>query len=365
MPNRGRKFALSAAVSVLSLSLTLVGPATLANAETVAPTPAATSAAPQTVAGAQAALDAIEAEVGMLEERYVEAMLAQEAATKRAAALQADVAAQQAKVSALRKQAAVIARASFQNSGVDTTTQLFVSGDPDSFLQQITTVSKVDENMNGVLQQFQAQQANLTDLKRAADAETAKAADAVKSMADATAAAKIKADEQTAILNKLTEAQRAALAAAQASTVGTTPTTSATTSANSSSTSTSSYSGSTAASKAASYARAQVGKAYVWGAEGPNSFDCSGLMVAAYGSAGISIIHSANGLSGYGRSVSKSDLQVGDLIFWYSPIHHVGMYVGNGMMVHARNVNVGVVLQSVDSYIAMGAPYSGAVRIVG
>jgi cell wall-associated NlpC family hydrolase len=117
--------------------------------------------------------------------------------------------------------------------------------------------------------------------------------------------------------------------------------------------------------QAVAYALAQVGDSYVWGAEGPSAFDCSGLMVAAYRSAGVSITHSAIGLSRTGRSVSKSNLQPGDLIFWYSPVHHVGIYVGGGMMVHARNVRVGVVKQSVDSYIRQGAPYSGAVRIVG
>ncbi|MBK1786228.1 C40 family peptidase [Prauserella cavernicola] len=77
------------------------------------------------------------------------------------------------------------------------------------------------------------------------------------------------------------------------------------------------------------------GSPYGWGATGPSSFDCSGLTQWAYSQAGISIPRTSSSQSTYGQSVSRDQLQPGDLVFFYSPVTHVGMYIGNGMMVHA------------------------------
>jgi cell wall-associated NlpC family hydrolase len=82
-------------------------------------------------------------------------------------------------------------------------------------------------------------------------------------------------------------------------------------------------------------ALAQVGKPYVWGGAGPNSYDCSGLVQFAYAAAGVSLPHSSSMQSTLGTPVSIADLQPGDLVFFYSPVSHVGMYIGNGQMVHA------------------------------
>jgi len=129
--------------------------------------------------------------------------------------------------------------------------------------------------------------------------------------------------------------------------------------------STSSSSGLTSAQQTlVDYVKSKVGDAYVWGAAGPNSFDCSGLTMMAYKQVGISLPHHAADQATLGTAVSRANLKAGDLIFWYSPVSHVSMYVGNGIMVHARNSTVGVVEQSVDSYINMGGSYAGARRFV-
>jgi peptidoglycan DL-endopeptidase CwlO len=94
------------------------------------------------------------------------------------------------------------------------------------------------------------------------------------------------------------------------------------------------------------YAEAQVGKPYVWGADGPSSFDCSGLTMMAWRQAGISLPHSATAQYSVGRHVTRAELQPGDLIFRYSPISHVAMYVGNGMQVAATHTGSTVKLQS-------------------
>ena len=90
-----------------------------------------------------------------------------------------------------------------------------------------------------------------------------------------------------------------------------------------------------AAQVAVDTALAQLGKPYVWGGAGPNVYDCSGLTQYAYGAAGTYLPHSSRMQSGHGVPVSSANLQPGDLLFFYSPVSHVGMYIGNGQMVHA------------------------------
>jgi cell wall-associated NlpC family hydrolase len=116
---------------------------------------------------------------------------------------------------------------------------------------------------------------------------------------------------------------------------------------------------SSGARAAVATALAQVGKPYVWGAAGPNAFDCSGLMQYSWSVAGVALPHSSGGQSGMGTPVSRSQLQPGDLVFFYSPVSHVGMYIGNGQMVHAATSGTPVQVVSLDS---MGS-YNSARRV--
>jgi len=92
---------------------------------------------------------------------------------------------------------------------------------------------------------------------------------------------------------------------------------------------------STKAAKALAFARAQIGKPYVWGATGPGSYDCSGLTQAAWKAAGVTLPRTTYDQVNAGTTVSLTDAQPGDLIFFYDDISHVGIYIGNGMMIHA------------------------------
>ncbi|MGW2718042.1 NlpC/P60 family protein [Streptomyces sp. NPDC001492] len=91
----------------------------------------------------------------------------------------------------------------------------------------------------------------------------------------------------------------------------------------------------TKAEKALAFARAQIGKPYVWGATGPDSYDCSGLTQAAWKAAGVDLPRTTYDQVNAGTTVSLTDAQPGDLIFFYDDISHVGLYIGNGMMIHA------------------------------
>ena len=94
-------------------------------------------------------------------------------------------------------------------------------------------------------------------------------------------------------------------------------------------------------------AMAQQGKPYVWAAAGPAAFDCSGLMLFAYAQAGISLPHSSGAIRSMTQRISADQLQPGDLVFGGSPVHHVGMFIGNGQMVNALHSGTNVEIDSI------------------
>jgi peptidoglycan DL-endopeptidase CwlO len=116
----------------------------------------------------------------------------------------------------------------------------------------------------------------------------------------------------------------------------------------------------TIGAQALRYALSRRGDPYVWGAAGPSAFDCSGLVMWAYAQVGISLPHYTGAQWTMGIHVSRSQLQPGDLVFFYADVSHVGMYIGNGLMVDAPDFGQAVQVQPV-----MWAVYAGAVRIVG
>ena len=304
---------------------------------------------PTTVDDAKAQVAKLDQEAGEIGEQYAEAQIRLADGRDRVELLNRDIAAQQAKVDALSRQARAIALIQFQNRNVDPTVQLFTSDDPEAFLSRLSTASKVDENMNSLLQDYQGQEANLSDLRRAVTAEVAALSAEEQRLADLDRQIKAKVAQGEALVQRLTAAERSSLDSRDSSREAIDI----------------ADDGSVdpRALAAVRYAVSKVpGGNYVWGAAGPTNFDCSGLTMAAYRSVGVSLPHSSRGQYGVGRPVSRANLKPGDLIFWYSPIHHVGMYMGNGKIVHARNVRADLVIQTLSSY---PAPYTGARRVLG
>ncbi|MFI1282741.1 NlpC/P60 family protein [Streptomyces sp. NPDC020858] len=111
------------------------------------------------------------------------------------------------------------------------------------------------------------------------------------------------------------------------------------------------------AARAVAFAYGAIGKPYVWGATGPASFDCSGLTQAAWRSAGVSLPRTTYTQINAGRRVSRDQLAPGDLVFFYSGVTHVGLYIGNGQMIHAPRPGSTVRLAPIDSM-----PWAGASR---
>ena len=119
-----------------------------------------------------------------------------------------------------------------------------------------------------------------------------------------------------------------------------------------------SSSGSSAAATAVHWAYNELGKSYVWAASGPQHFDCSGLTRYIYAQAGIYLPHSSRAQFDSGRHIyGTSDLRPGDLVFFGSPIHHVGIYIGSGRMIESPQAG-----ESVKVSYAFRGDYVGAVR---
>lgn len=109
------------------------------------------------------------------------------------------------------------------------------------------------------------------------------------------------------------------------------------------------------------FLKAQVGDAYVMGGTGPNAWDCSGLVQAAFKQVGVDLPRVSEDQSMAGTEVSLSNLQVGDILYWGSKgsAYHVGVYIGNGQYLDAANPSKGVVIQDLSGY-----PATGAVRVL-
>ncbi|HET6855535.1 MAG TPA: C40 family peptidase [Streptomyces sp.] len=211
------------------------------------------------------------------------------------------------------------------------------------------------------------QVAHTYDLRAQQDAaadQAAKAAKKAKAEADRKAEAEEKAEKAAA--KKAAEAKAAEQERASRSSERTTLSAASSSSdqSGSSASSGSSSSSSQATGSAASvvaFARAQVGDAYVSGGTGPNSWDCSGLVQAAFGTIGVDLPRVSQDQSTAGTQVGLSNLQPGDILYWGSAgsAYHVGIYVGGGKFVGAQNSGTGVVEQTLDY-----DPPSGAVRVL-
>ena len=112
--------------------------------------------------------------------------------------------------------------------------------------------------------------------------------------------------------------------------------------------------------RAVAAAMTRLGSPYVWGASGPSSFDCSGLTMWAYAQVGVSLGHFTGAQWNEGAHVGRGDLQPGDLVFFHSDLHHMGMYIGGGSFIHAPHTGDVVKISSLSGYYASN--YAGAVR---
>ena len=279
------------------------------------------------------------------------------ASSTRVKALQAGIAKQQGQVDAVKRQIGSLAVAGYQTSGISTTAQLLLSTNPDQFLSQASTAQAFAGQQNSALRRYQVAQGKLTDLKASEQTEL-NALQAVQAKQDAfKKQIQTNLDAAQKVLDKLSDAERRKIAEENAKEAEEARKQRPSRDGERMDEDLPDVPASGRAKVAVNAAMAQLGDSYVWGADGPSSFDCSGLTMYAWGEAGVSLSHSSKAQIGEGRRVSKGDLMPGDLVFFYSPISHVGMYIGNGRMVHAPRPGKSVEIAPIDEM-----PYSGAVR---
>jgi peptidoglycan DL-endopeptidase CwlO len=370
-----------------SLRIAALGLASVALSALVA-FPASLPAAaepPLTVAEARDLIKQLQTDAAGIDQQYTDVKEQIKDGRAQLKLKQADVRAQTDKVARMKLQVGQIALAQFQNRSLDTAAHLFVTPDTEGFLSQISTVQKVSENQNSALQDYQQAQANLAALEHSAETDLAALGEKEKQLKSLTAASDKKLDQAKKVLAKLTadqqkqlaEAEKKATAKANAEGRAKKKATAkanaegraekkATAKANAEGRAATkaprnstggSVAGSSKGVKALAYAKAQLGESYARSGAGPSSWDCSGLTMMAWGSVGVSLPHSSRQQFSRGRPVAKSDLQLGDLVFFYGDISHVGLYAGSGQVIHAPRPGKSV------EYIKMSyMPYAGARR---
>jgi len=277
------------------------------------------------------------------------------ASTARVNALKAGIAKQQTQVDTVRRQIGSLAVAGYQTSGMSTTAQLLLSPNPDQFLSQASTAQAFAGQQDSALRRYQQAQGKLTDLQASEQTELA-ALQAVQAQQNAlTKQIQTNLDAAQKVLDKLSDTERKRIEQENADEAAEARKERPTRDSDRMDNLPVPVSG--RAGTAVQTALAQLGDSYVWGADGPDSFDCSGLMMYAWGKAGVSLSHSSKAQASEGRRVSKSQLMPGDLVFYYSPISHVAMYIGNGRIVHASRPGKPVKTDPIDLM-----PYNTAVR---
>ncbi len=323
---------------------------------------ASPSSAEPDIADVQVRVDALYHQAEVASERLNESRDRLAQAQSRLRSLRADLSRKQAEVEDARREVVSAVVAQSQGQAFSSASQVALSDSPDAFLERLVVVSQYNDQQTELKAQFASQAKQLEIRQQAARRELSQVAETKRELATHKAKIDEKASAARKLLDRLktdaaAEAAERAASASRALEQSRDPVPAPTSPAPTPAAPAPSPSASGRAGAAVDYALAQVGDAYVWGASGPDAFDCSGLTLMAWGQGGVSLPHSSSGQMSSGASVAQSQLQPGDLVFYYSPVSHVGVYIGNGKIVHAANPSDGVVVAPVFSM-----PYSGAVR---
>lgn len=318
-----------AAAAVAVAALALLVPAAGSRAQTTDPRPDLTALVAQA--------KQLEFQINALSEQYdslriqltraqADALIAERAATRTQSAL------------ALGQQAiAQLAAENYMNAGLDPTLQALVAGNPEQFLSQASTMTEIDQASGDRVSTLSNEAAQTLRARQTAEQQVT-AVNALQAQLGT---------KKQAIEAKIDVVNSAAMKQAMAifTQTGQYPDITIPTA-------------NTVGAQALQAALTKRGDPYVWGAAGPSAFDCSGLVVWAYAQEGITLPHFTGDQWNSGVHVSRSDLEPGDLVFFYPDISHVGIYLGDGLMVDAPDFGETVQVQPV-----FWADYVGAVRI--
>ncbi len=324
-----RKLSGAAGLAAATAALVLLVPGGTGVAQPAAPKPTLT----QLVAQAKQ----LEFQINALSEQFDGLRIQLGRAQADAKVAQAAAARIGTALSAGQQAVAQLAAENYMSAGLDPTMQALTAGNPGQFLSQASTITEMDQSSGDAVSTLRGEENQAVRARQTAEQQVA-AVNALESQMNA---------KRKTIDGKIDQVNSAAMR--QAMTIfnqtGQYPNISIPTA-------------NTVGAQALQAALSRRGDPYVWGAAGPGDFDCSGLVVWAFSQLGIALPHYTGDLWNSGVHVARNDLEPGDLVFFYADISHVGIYIGDGLMVDAPDFGQDVMVQPVD-----WANYVGAVRI--
>ena len=316
----------------------ITGMSGLALAAVVGFVPSTPAQAAPDINDVQARVDHLYRQAEQASERFNNAKLELRDLKRDTAALKADQHRQDERLQVVQSQVQDSVVRQYEGESLSAVSQVVVSKDPSAFLSQLSTMSAFNDIQSNLFENYATELKALEIRRQATEKRSAQVAATKKKLASAKSTIDDKLSEAKSLLGKLKADQRDAMLSRDTTRMP-------------------AVSASGSAGAAVSFAMGQVGDAYVYGATGPDAWDCSGLTMMAWAQAGVSLPHSSSAQYSSGPHIAASDLQPGDLVFYYQPISHVGMYIGNGMIVNAENPSAGVKVTGLYSM-----PYVGAVR---
>jgi len=319
----------AACLATATATLALLAPAVGSNARVTSPQPSLASLVAQA--------KQLEFQINALSEQYdglriqlsraqADAQIAEQAATRAATALAGGQLA-----------VAQLAAENYMNAGLDPALQALAAGNPEQFLSQESTITELD----------QASGDKVSTLRNEEDTDQRARQTAGQQLATVQALEATMNAEKAAITARIDQVNSAAMKQAMAifTQTGQYPDITIPTA-------------NTVGAQALAAALSRRGDPYVWGAAGPGAFDCSGLVVWAFAQEGIALPHYTGDLWNSGVHIPRADLEPGDLVFFFPDISHVGIYLGDGLMIDAPDFGEVVRVEPV-----YWAAYVGAVRI--
>ncbi|MCP3818857.1 NlpC/P60 family protein [Streptomyces sp. A3M-1-3] len=308
-----------------------------------------------TPAQLKAKVDKLYQEAEAATERYNGAKEKSGEAQRSLTALRDEAARKTDRLNASRNALGSLATSQYRAGGIDPAVQLALSSDPDQYLERAAIVDRAGSRQAVEIASVEKQLGELKRLRATADGRLADLRTHQADLAKHKAIVQKKLGTAEQLLTRLTAQQRAAYEAdarrggsATAADAGRsdrgTPRGAV-------------RAPNARAAQAVSFAYGALGKPYVWGATGPSAFDCSGLTQAAWRAAGVSLPRTTYTQINAGQRISRSQLAPGDLVFFYSGISHVGLYIGGGQMIHAPRPGAPVRVAPIDQM-----PFAGATR---
>ncbi|MFD4758848.1 NlpC/P60 family protein [Streptomyces sp. NPDC058439] len=323
----------------------------IAGAATAAALPGSAHADPQlTPAQVRAEVDRLYHDAEVATEQYNGTKEKASAAADAVDTLRDEAARRTERLNAARNALGSLAAAQYRTGGLDPAVQLALSSDPDQYLERASYVDRIGDRQTAEVDGVERQVARIAQLRSQAKGKLAALASRQAELKKHKATIKTKLADAQRLLATLSPAERAAYessdSARSADRTGRSTARAPVQAPNA------------RAAEAIAFAYGALGKPYVWGATGPSSFDCSGLTQAAWRSAGVSLPRTTYTQINAGQHVSRSELAPGDLVFFYSGISHVGLYIGNGQMIHAPRPGAPVRIAPIDHM-----PFAGATRV--